>query len=149
MLVDDHSAQILGVPQSEEHSVEYAVCARNRLGSSVTHVSMSVMTQPGMLAYPTNLLQLTPGVPVRLQVGTLEGSRPINFKCDQLLPQGLKLDAKTGAVCGAISLGDPSFLEREEMVVNIYAANTVGSCVFELTICNGPRSAFHQTESNF
>ena len=89
MLVDDHSAQILGVPQSEEHSVEYAVCARNRLGSSVTHVSMSVMTQPGMLAYPTNLLQLTPGVPVRLQVGTLEGSRPINFKCDQLLPQGV------------------------------------------------------------
>ena len=38
VLVDDYSAQIVGVPHSESPSVDYAITARNRLGGSSTHI---------------------------------------------------------------------------------------------------------------
>ena len=42
MLVDDYSAQIVGVPQTESPTVDYTIMACNRIGRSSTHIRYDI-----------------------------------------------------------------------------------------------------------
>lgn len=118
--LDSLTGEIKGTPTQVSSKKTYTITATNSTGSTYSLIDLTVLIAP-----PKNLKYATPiiyeeEIPITPLNPTVIG-KVENYKCDKVLPDGLKLDSLTGIIYGTPTKAIPL---TEYWVT---ASNTTGS----------------------
>jgi hypothetical protein len=126
---DTTTGAITGTPAALSPTVGYAVTATNSGGSTTAALTIAVVdVPPTNLAYSSNPVICTKGVPLTAHAPTVAGGAVVTWSVTPVLPAGLTVDAATGILSGTASILSPA----AQYVVT--ATNSGGSTSVNLQI---------------
>jgi alpha-tubulin suppressor-like RCC1 family protein len=127
--LDASTGAITGTPAAIAAKASFSVSAANSGGSTATVLSITVNdVAPSNLTYTTQSAVYTKGVAVAANVPSSAGGAVVSYAVTPSLPDGLTLDARTGAITGA-----PTRIAGYSTFV-VTAANSGGSATAQLGI---------------
>ena len=127
--LDSSTGAISGTPTAITSSAVYTITASNTGGSDTASVTIEVNdVAPSSVAYSPNSFTLTKGTAMTTVTPTASGGPVTSWSVSPSLPNGLSLDASTGAISGT-----PTDITASA-VYTITASNTGGSDTATVTI---------------
>eukprot|EP00930_Biecheleria_cincta_P060550 TRINITY_DN46197_c0_g1_i1.p1 TRINITY_DN46197_c0_g1~~TRINITY_DN46197_c0_g1_i1.p1 ORF type:complete len:947 (+),score=202.88 TRINITY_DN46197_c0_g1_i1:35-2842(+) len=129
LTLDAATGAITGSFAAPAEELVYAVTASSEEGETTAELRFAVVEPPpGKFSYPAASSSVTVGEPVSLEPELAGQFLGCSFAVAPALPEGLALDAKTGAITGA-----PEG-ESEETTYSVSASNSSGSSSTDLVL---------------
>jgi hypothetical protein len=120
--LDPGTGEISGTPLAEQPTTSYVITASNAFGSARFTIEIAVSdAAPIAVGYAPNPAMVTRGIALQPIVPSITGGLPTQYGVSPALPDGLSLDAHSGAISGIPKSNGP------EVDVTISASNAEGS----------------------
>jgi hypothetical protein len=145
LVLNETTGRISGSPQVLQLPTAYTVTATNTGGSTTFNLSLTVNeAAPASLNYANAPFVFTKGVSILPETPTFSGTVE-TFSVSPSLPDGLRLDGKTGRISGTPA----AVLPTAAYVVSASNAGGSTSFTFSITVEEGAPSALSYANSSF